>query len=609
MCGIVGYVGPRDVVSVLMDGLRRLEYRGYDSAGVAVVDGGRVLGSKRVGKLANLEQVLETSPLRGSAGIGHTRWATHGRPSDQNAHPHLDCNGRIAVIHNGIIENHAGLRAELIAKGHRFASETDTEVVAHLLEEYYHGDLVAAVRETLRRVSGAYALGVLCADAPEQLVFARNGASPLIIGLGDGETFVASDIPAILNYTRRELIVQEGEVVVVTRDGAKISTFGGQTIDREITQINWDVGSAEKGGFKHFMLKEIYEQPKVVKDTLVGRLAESGAVNLAELQLSDERLRSVEKVSMFACGSAYYAAAYGMYLIRQLARLPVELELASEFRYADPVVDERTLAVAVSQSGETADTLEAVRVAKAGHAALLAVTNVVGSALARAADATLYMQAGPEIGVAATKTFTAQCVDMALFAIHLARIRGTADETTLLELGRALRELPALVDQALNSDEEVAPVARRIAKAKTMLYLGRHVNFPIALEGALKLKEISYIHAEGYAAGEMKHGPIALLDEKVPVVVLATRGPVQEKILSNIAEAKARDSRIIAIANPHDDAAIEHADVVFTVPLTHHLIQPIVNVVPLYLLAYHIADRKGCDVDQPRNLAKTVTVE
>jgi glutamine---fructose-6-phosphate transaminase (isomerizing) len=609
MCGIVGYVGPRDVVAVLLDGLRRLEYRGYDSAGVAVVDGDRVVGSKRVGKLTNLEQLLVATPLRGSAGIGHTRWATHGRPSDQNAHPHLDCKGRIAVIHNGIIENYAGLRAELIAKGHRFASETDTEVAAHLIEEFYKGDLVAAVRETLKRVSGAYALGVLCADAPDQLVFARNGASPLIIGLGDGETFVASDIPALLNYTRRELIVQEGEIVVVTRNGATISTFGGQKINREITQINWDVGAAEKGGFKHFMLKEIYEQPKVVKDTLVGRLRDDGSVNLAELQISDERLRSIEKVSMFACGSAFYAAAYGMYLIRQLARLPVELELASEYRYSDPVVDKNTLAIAVSQSGETADTLEAVRVAKAGGASLLAVTNVVGSALARAADASLYMQAGPEIGVAATKTFTAQCVDMMMLAIHLAQLRGTASTELLAELGQALRNLPSLVDQALNADEEVAPVARRISKAKTMLYLGRHVNFPIALEGALKLKEISYIHAEGYAAGEMKHGPIALLDDSVPVVVLATHGPVQEKILSNMAEAKARDSRIIAVANPHDDAAIENADVVFTVPRTHHLIQPIVNVVPLYLLAYHIADRKGCDVDQPRNLAKTVTVE
>jgi glutamine---fructose-6-phosphate transaminase (isomerizing) len=609
MCGIVGYVGPRDVVAVLLDGLRRLEYRGYDSAGVAVVESGRVMGSKRVGKLTNLEQLLVTTPLRGTAGIGHTRWATHGRPSDQNAHPHLDCKGRIAVIHNGIIENYVGLRAELAAKGHRFASETDTEVAAHLIEDFYQGDLVAAVRETLKRVSGAYALGVLCADAPDQLVFARNGASPLIIGLGDGETFVASDIPALLNYTRREMIVQEGEIVVVTRNGATISTFGGQNINREITQINWDVGAAEKGGFKHFMLKEIYEQPKVVKDTLVGRLRDDGSVNLAELQISDERLRKIEKVSMFACGSAFYAAAYGMYLIRQLARLPVELELASEYRYSDPVVDKNTLAIAVSQSGETADTLEAVRVAKAGGASLLAVTNVVGSALARAADASLYMQAGPEIGVAATKTFTAQCVDMVMLAIHLARLRGTANAELLTELGQALRDLPALVDQALNADEEVAPVARRISKAKTMLYLGRHVNFPIALEGALKLKEISYIHAEGYAAGEMKHGPIALLDDSVPVVVLATQSPVQEKILSNMAEAKARDSRIIAVANPHDDAALENADVVFTVPRTHHLIQPIVNVVPLYLLAYHIADRKGCDVDQPRNLAKTVTVE
>ncbi len=609
MCGIVGYVGPRDVVGVLLDGLRRLEYRGYDSAGVAVLNGGKVLGSKRVGKLANLEETLIATPLHGSAGIGHTRWATHGRPSDTNAHPHLDCKGRIAVIHNGIIENHAALRAQLVKKGHKFASETDTEVVAHLLEELYKGDLVAAVRDTLRAVSGAYALGVLSADAPDQLVFARNGASPLIIGLGEGETFVASDIPAILSYTRRELIVQEGEVVVVTRDGAKITTFSGQEVDREVTNINWDVRSAEKGGFKHFMLKEMYEQPKVVKDTLVGRLREDGSVDLKELGLSDERLRSIQKISMFACGSAFYAASYGMYLIRQLARLPVELELASEFRYSDPVLDKNTLALAVSQSGETADTLEAVRVAKAGGATLFAITNVIGSALARAADASLFMQAGPEIGVAATKTFTAQCVDMALFAMHLAKVRGTIDAGTLDGLGNALRELPSLVDQALNVNDEVIPVARRISSARTMLYLGRHVNFPIALEGALKLKEISYIHAEGYAAGEMKHGPIALLDASVPVVVLATRGPVQEKILSNMAEAKARDSRIIAVANPHDDAAIENADVVFTVPETHHLIQPIVNVVPLYLLAYHIADHKGCDVDQPRNLAKTVTVE
>ncbi|MDQ6780507.1 MAG: glutamine--fructose-6-phosphate transaminase (isomerizing) [Candidatus Eremiobacteraeota bacterium] len=609
MCGIVGYVGPRDVVTVLLDGLRRLEYRGYAAAGVAVGNDHQVLGSKRVGKLGNLEELLREHPLTGSVGIGHTRWATHGRPSDSNAHPHLDCQRRIAVIHNGIIENHATLRAQLLARGHAFASETDTEVVAHLLEELFRDDLVSAVRETLKLVKGAYALGVLSADSPDRLVFARNGASPLIIGLGDGETFVASDIPAILNYTRRELIVQEGEVVEVTREGAHISTFAGQTVDREVTNINWDIHSAEKGGFKHFMLKEMYEQPKVIKDTLLGRLSDANDVDLSQLKLSDDELRRVSKVSMFACGSAYYAAMYGMYLLRALAKLPVELELASEFRYSNPVLDGSTLAIALSQSGETADTLEAVRVAKAGGAKLLAVCNVVGSALTRAADATLYMQAGPEICVAATKTFTAQCVDMALLAIHLAAVRGTAEPWLLRELAQALRELPSLVDQALNVDDEVAPIARRLADAKTMLYLGRHVNFPIALEGALKLKEISYIHAEGYAAGEMKHGPIALLDEHVPVVVLATRGPVQEKILSNMSEAKARNSRIIAIANPHDDAAIENADVVFTVPHTHHLVQPIVNAVPLYLLAYRIADHKGCDVDQPRNLAKTVTVE
>jgi glutamine---fructose-6-phosphate transaminase (isomerizing) len=609
MCGIVGYIGPRNVVGVIMDGLHRLEYRGYDSAGIAVVDHGEVVGEKRAGKLSNLEEALKTHPLKGTAGIGHTRWATHGRPNDSNAHPHLDCTKHIAVIHNGIIENYAPLRSALLTRGHAFASDTDTEVVAHLIEEHYKGDLVAAVRAVLGEVQGAYALGVLSADSPDEIVFARNGASPLVVGLGKGETFVASDIPAILEYTRKQLVIHEGEIVVVTREGAEISTFLGDPVDREVTHVAWDVRAAEKGGFKHFMLKEIYEQPTVVRDTLAGRVRENGTVDLADLGITDVALRSIQKVSMFACGTAYHAAMYGMYLIRELARLPVELEIASEFRYSHPVVDEHTLAIAISQSGETADTLEAMRVAKAGGARLLAVCNHVGSSLARAAEGTLYTHAGPEIGVAATKTFTAQCTAMALFALRLAQLRGSTDEATLREIGVALRELPELVDRALNCDEDVIPVARRNEKAKTVLFLGRHVNYPIALEGALKLKEISYIHAEGYAAGEMKHGPIALLEENVPCVVIATRSPVEEKVLSNMSEAKARESRIIAIANPGDDAVIETADVVVTVPQTHHLIAPIVNVVPLQLLAYHIADRKGCDVDQPRNLAKTVTVE
>jgi glucosamine--fructose-6-phosphate aminotransferase (isomerizing) len=609
MCGIVGYIGPRNVVGVLMDGLHRLEYRGYDSAGIAVVDHGVVVGTKRVGKLGNLEEALREHPLSGSAGIGHTRWATHGRPSDSNAHPHLDCSGRIAVIHNGIIENYAPLRAALSAKGHRFSSDTDTEVVAHLIEEHYKGDLAAAVRAVLAQVHGAYALGVLSADSPDEIVFARNGASPLVVGLGHGETFVASDTPAIMEYTRKQLVIHEGEVVVVTREGAEISTFAGDPVEREVTKISWDVRAAEKGGFKHFMLKEIYEQPKVVRDTLAGRIRDDGTVDLSEVGLTDEQLKKIRKVTIFACGTAYHAAMYGMYLIRQLAKLPVELELASEFRYSHPVVDSDTLAVAVSQSGETADTLEAVRVAKAGGALLLGVCNRVGSALARTADATLYTHAGPEIGVAATKTFTAQCAAMALLALHIARVRGSANTDELREIGTALLNAPSLVDQALNGDEDIIPVARRYSKAKTVLFLGRHVNFPIALEGALKLKEISYIHAEGYAAGEMKHGPIALLDDGVPCVVIATRSPIEEKVLSNMSEAKARESRIIAVANPNDDAVVEMADVVLTVPQTHHLIAPIVNVVPLQLLAYHIADRKGCDVDQPRNLAKTVTVE
>jgi glutamine---fructose-6-phosphate transaminase (isomerizing) len=609
MCGIVGYIGPRNVVGVLMDGLHRLEYRGYDSAGVALVDGREVVGTKRVGKLGNLEEALKEHPLKGSAGIGHTRWATHGRPSDTNAHPHLDCSGRIAVIHNGIIENHAQLRAALNAKGHKFASDTDTEVVAHLIEDHYHGDLAAAVRAVLGEVQGAYALGVLSADSPDEIVFARNGASPLIVGLGSGETFVASDIPAILDYTRKQLVIHEGEVVVVTRDGAQISTFAGDPVDREITHVAWDVRAAEKGGFKHFMLKEIYEQPKVVRDTLAGRIHADGTVDLSDAALDDARMARIKKITMFACGTAYHAAMYGMYLIRELARLPVELELASEFRYSHPVVDEDTLAIAISQSGETADTLEAVRVAKAGGALLLGVCNRVGSALSRHADATLYTHAGPEIGVAATKTFTAQCAAMALFALYLAQLRKSHDPAELRALATALREIPSLVDQALNTSEEIVPVARRYHNAKTVLFLGRHVNFPIALEGALKLKEISYIHAEGYAAGEMKHGPIALLDESVPCVCLATKGPVEEKVLSNMSEAKARESRIIAVANPGDDAVLEIADVILNVPRTHNLLAPIVNVVPLQLLAYHIADRKGCDVDQPRNLAKTVTVE
>jgi glucosamine--fructose-6-phosphate aminotransferase (isomerizing) len=609
MCGIVGYIGPRDVTGVLLEGLRRLEYRGYDSAGVALVDGGKLVGTKRVGKLGNLEEELKKHPLTGTAGIGHTRWATHGKPSDSNAHPHLDCNGRIAVIHNGIIENHAALRFDLAEKGHTFSSETDTEVIAHLLEDFYAGDIVDAVRKTLAVVRGAYALGVLSADNPDEIVFARNGASPLIVGLGKDEMFVASDIPAILEYTRKELIIQEGEIVVITRGGAKITTFSGETVDREITHVAWDVRSAEKGGFKHFMLKEIYEQPKVVKDTLAGRLDERGGITLGDLGISDDRLLKSRKVTMFACGTAYHAAVYGMYLIRQLAKLPVELELASEFRYSDPVIEPDTLAIAVSQSGETADTMEAVRMAKNGGATVLGVCNVVGSALARAAHGTLYTHAGPEIGVAATKTFVAQCVAMALLALHLAKIRGTADPDVIAQVGLALRDLPALVDQALNVNEEAIAVARRHAKATSVLFLGRHVNYPIALEGALKLKEISYIHAEGYAAGEMKHGPIALLDENVPTVVIATKGPIEEKVLSNMAEAKARESRIIAVANPNDHEVLEVADDIFEVPQTHHLIAPIINVVPLQLLAYHIADRKGCDVDQPRNLAKTVTVE
>ncbi len=612
MCGIVGYIGDRDSVPILLDSLRRLEYRGYDSAGIAVIDAdGTLCGSKAEGKLANLAARLANGErLSGRTGVGHTRWATHGRPSDANAHPHMDCSARIAVVHNGIIENYASLRAELISAGHRFASETDTEVLSHLIETHYHGDLIAAVRATLAQVRGAYALGVISSESPDRLVFARNGASPLVIGLGDGETFVASDTPAMLQYTRRVIIVREGELVEVGRDGAKLFAFDGSVVEPKLEQITWDATSAEKSGFKHFMLKEIFEQPNVVKETLAGRIDESGDVQLAaEIKIDEGLLRAMTKISLTGCGTAYHAGMVGMYLMRALCKLPVEMELASEFRYGDRVLDPRTLVVAMSQSGETADTIEAVKIARAAGSPVLGICNVVGSALTRIADGTLFTRGGPEIGVAATKTYVSQSIAAALFAIYLARVRRTTDVSRLREIAESTKLLPAAIDLAVNTSDDIRKVAKKLRKARSVLFLGRYVNFPTALEAALKLKEISYIHAEGYAAGEMKHGPIALLDAKVPVVGIVTEGRVREKIISNLAEAKAREAPIILVANHGDDEAAELADHVFYVPRVDELLSPIVAIVPLQLLAYHIADIDGKDVDQPRNLAKTVTVE
>ncbi|MGA8575626.1 MAG: glutamine--fructose-6-phosphate transaminase (isomerizing) [Candidatus Cybelea sp.] len=613
MCGIVGYIGQRDSVPIILDALRRLEYRGYDSAGIAVIDAaGELAGSKAEGKLARLAERLNNGArLSGVVGIGHTRWATHGAPSDANAHPHLDCRGRIAVVHNGIIENYATLRARLLELGHVFRSETDTEVLAHLIELHYDGNLEEAVRRTVHEVRGAYALGVISSDDPEHLVFARNGASPLVLGIGQGEMYVASDTPAILPYTRREIILQEGEIAVVARDGVRLTDYSGARIGREPIAITWDAGSAEKTGFKHFMLKEIFEQPLVIKETLSGRIDESGGVHLGgELDaITAQRLKAISKIAVTGCGTAYHAGMVGMYLLRSLVRLPVEMELASEFRYGDPVIDPTTLVIAMSQSGETADTIEAVRIAKAEGTDVLGICNVLGSHLSRLADGMLYTRGGPEIGVAATKTYVSQVIAMTLFALYLARLRGTTDERRLKEIADGTRLLPAAVDVVLNTSDEIRKVARALRKAQSVLFIGRYVNFPTALEGALKLKEISYIHAEGYPAGEMKHGPIALLDSTVPVVGIATDDRVREKMLSNLMESKAREAPVIVVANRGDEEVANLADHVFWVPKVDELLSPIVNVIPLQLLAYHIADIEGKDVDQPRNLAKTVTVE
>ncbi|HVN68875.1 MAG TPA: glutamine--fructose-6-phosphate transaminase (isomerizing) [Candidatus Binatia bacterium] len=613
MCGIVGYIGTRDSVPIILDALRRLEYRGYDSAGIAVIDAqGALAGSKAEGKLSRLaERLSNGEALSGVVGVGHTRWATHGAPSDANAHPHLDCRGRIAVVHNGIIENYAALRARLIERGHVFRSETDTEVLAHLIELHYDGNLEEAVRRTLHEVRGAYALGVISSDDPDHLVFARNGASPLVLGIGEGEMYVASDTPAILPYTRREIILQEGEIAVVARDGIRLTDYEGARIEREPIAITWDPGAAEKTGYKHFMLKEIFEQPQVIKETLSGRVDEAGGVHLGgELgAITDERLLGLSKIAITGCGTAYHAGLVGMYLLRSLVRLPVEMELASEFRYGDPVIDPTTLVIAISQSGETADTIEAVRIAKASNSGILGICNVLGSHLTRLADGMLYTRGGPEIGVAATKTYVSQVAAMTLFALYLARLRGTADERRLREVADGTKLLPAAVDVVLDTSDEIRRVARELRKAQSVLFIGRYVNFPTALEGALKLKEISYIHAEGYPAGEMKHGPIALLDSSVPVVGIATEDRVREKMLSNLMESKAREAPVIVVANRGDDEVAAAADHVFWVPKVDELLSPIVNVIPLQLLAYHIADIEGKDVDQPRNLAKTVTVE
>jgi glutamine---fructose-6-phosphate transaminase (isomerizing) len=609
MCGIVGYVGPRDAAPILLEGLRRLEYRGYDSAGIAVLTAdGDVFVEKKAGKLTNLTDHLNGGAPPGQPGIGHTRWATHGRPTDRNAHPHTDCSGRLALIHNGIIENYAEIKERLAAGGHRFVSETDTEVLAHLIESRYEGDLVEAVRSALGEVRGAYAIGVMHTEHPDRIVGARMNV-PLIVGLGDGEGFLASDAPAILEHTKDVVVLQEGDIADVTPRGVRILSLDGSQVERDVTTIRWSIEAAEKGGFAHFTLKEIYEQPHAIQECLRGRVAPDGTIRLAELDAIEDKLRRAERVYVVGCGTASYASMVGAYLIQDWARLPAVAQIGSEMRYSPPPIDDRTLVISVSQSGETADTLAPQKLAVEEGATVVVVTNVVGSAITREADAVSYLQAGPEIAVASTKAFVTQVIVLELIALHLAKLRGTLSAHRLRTYGEALRELPRISAETLGLGPQVKKLARRYAGVRDLIYIGRGVGYPIALEGALKLKELSYVHAEGYAAGELKHGPIALLDPQTPLVAIATAGATYEKVVSNVAEARAREAPIIAVATTGDDQIDRYAHDVLFVPETLEALSPIVAVLPLQLLAYEMAVSRGTDVDQPRNLAKSVTVE
>ena len=608
MCGIVGYVGPKEAAPILMEGLRRMEYRGYDSAGIAVLNGSGMHVHKAAGKLDVLAREIAGHMPHGTLGIGHTRWATHGVPNTLNAHPHIDGSGRIALIHNGIIENSTALKKMMVARGHVFTSETDTEVLAHLVGEFYDGNLEEAVAAALRDVDGAYGIAVISADEPGLLVAARNG-SPIVLGIGEGENLVASDQSALLGHTRSVVYLDNGEMAVLTRDGYRVRTLTTRHVDKPVNQIEWDLATIERGGYDHFMLKEIFEQPVSLENTMRGHLLEeTGNVRVYGLKLSDEQANRVERVIITACGTSWHSGLIGKYMLEELARMPTEVEYASEFRYRNPIVDDKTLVIAISQSGETADTLAALTEAKQRGARTIGLVNVVGSTISRAVDGGLYMRCGPEVGVASTKAFTSQVAALAMLTLRFARLR----EMSLLEGRRyveALSRLPGQVQEILDRAEQVQVLAEQFADATNALYLGRGVNFPVALEGALKLKEISYVHAEGYPAAEMKHGPIALIDENMPVVVVAPRDAVHGKIVSNIQEVRARGGRVIAIVNDGDEEISRLAEATFIVPPTLDLLTPVLTSVPLQLFAYYVALRRGCNVDQPRNLAKSVTVE
>jgi glucosamine--fructose-6-phosphate aminotransferase (isomerizing) len=627
MCGIVGYVGRKKVVPVIIEGLRRLEYRGYDSAGIAVGSPNTALLEvcRAPGKLGNLEEVLREHPLEGTFGIGHTRWATHGRPTEENAHPHRDCTGRIVVVHNGIVENYLDLKRELTAHGHKFVTETDTEVIAHLIEQFQDDAAAAgtpilledAVRRAVKRLTGAFALGILSSAEPNKIIAARSGP-PVVIGVGEGEYFVASDVPGILHHTRNIYFLADGDMAILTLDGVKLTDFNGKPIERPLQRIQWDPIQAEKGGYKHFMLKEIWEQPRAIRDTTLGRVSlDSGSIFLGEMDIDDDELANASSINIAACGTSWHSALAGKYMIERLARLPVDVDYASEYRYRNPIPDRNALGLLITQSGETADTLAAQREMISLGSKTVAICNVVGAMVAREAHGAIYTHAGPEIGVASTKAFTAQLTALFLLAVKLGQLRGRLNKERSVQLIEELSRIPAKIEEVLKSGSpQCEQLAASFSNARDFLYLGRGIHFPIALEGALKLKEISYIHAEGYPAGEMKHGPNALIDETLPVVVLATRDEGDaasklryEKTLSNIQEVTARSGRVIAIATEGDTTLAGLVEHVILIPPAFELLSPLIEIVPLQLLAYYIAVRRGCDVDQPRNLAKSVTVE
>ena len=610
MCGIVGYIGFNQASDFLLDGMAKLEYRGYDSAGIAIIGAENAIKiQKKVGRLANLEAIVKADPNEGTVGIGHTRWATHGRPSDMNAHPHASEDGKFAVVHNGIIENYMPLKEELIEKGYHFKSETDTEVVAHLLEDMYDGDFVSTVRRMLDRVDGAYALEIICADEPDKIICTKK-ENPLVIGLGKGENFVASDIPAIINYTRDTYILSDGELAIVTRDNVSVFDREGNAIDKEVFHVSWNAEAAEKGGYEHFMLKEIHDQPKAVRDTFGTHISEDGkTVHFEELNWTADDVAAFNKILIVACGTAYHAGLVTKQYIENLARIPVNVEIASEYRYSNPLTDDKTLCIVISQSGETSDTLAALKEAKRHGAKSLAITNVVGSSISREADNTVYTWAGPEISVASTKAYTTQLVAGLLFAVYLGQLNGKMDPALGGEILCGVKSLPTLIHEIFEVDEDMKAFAKHYGFKSDAFFLGRAIDYAVAMEGALKLKEISYIHAEAYAGGELKHGTLALIEEGVPVIALATQEDVYDKMISNIREVKAREAVVIGIGMKGDEELSKHVDHTIYVPRANKFIAPILAVVPLQLLAYYAAITRGADVDKPRNLAKSVTVE